>query len=88
LGVEQGRDGKGIVFVFASGNNAPEGANVNFDAVLDNRFTISVGAIHQRGNIAFYSAGGAALLVVAPAGDGVDGNDNEMVGAEISNDTT
>jgi kexin len=42
-GITEGRDGKGIIFVFASGNEHGEGSNVNFDGIMSSRFTIVVG---------------------------------------------
>lgn len=42
-GIREGRDGKGIIYVFASGNEHGEGSNVNFDGIMSSRFTIVVG---------------------------------------------
>lgn len=68
-GARQGRNGKGIVYVFASGNEHHAGADVNFEGVLTSRYTISVGAVGRDGKHASYSTGGASLMVVAPGGD-------------------
>lgn len=68
-GATSGRDGKGIIYVFASGNAHDAGADVNFEGVLTSRYTISVGAVGRDGLHASYSTGGAALHVVAPGGD-------------------
>jgi len=39
-GITEGRAGKGIIYVYASGNSYDAGADVNFDGTLNSRFTI------------------------------------------------
>lgn len=58
-GIKEGRDGKGVIYVFSSGNDFQEGgdASQNF-YVQNNRFTISVGAVGQDGLRAPYSTPG------------------------------
>jgi kexin len=68
LGIKQGRNGKGIVFVFASGNDFIKGDDVNFSGWTNSRFTITVGAIGKNGLHADYSTPGSALVVSAPGG--------------------
>ena len=68
-GITEGRNGRGIIYVFASGNSFGEGADVNFDGMLNNRFTISVGSVGRLGRHASYSTPGSALFVSAPGGD-------------------
>mmetsp|Transcript_36249 Transcript_36249/g.87337 ORF Transcript_36249/g.87337 Transcript_36249/m.87337 type:complete len:1831 (+) Transcript_36249:46-5538(+) len=71
-GITRGRDGKGAVFVIASGNGYRTGDDVNFGGLTNSRFTISVGAVGKNGQHASYSTPGAALSVAAPAGDTED----------------
>ncbi len=61
--VTNGRNGKGTVVVFSSGNN---GDCVNYPARNTN--VISVGAIDKKGNLFNYSARGNKLDLVAPSG--------------------
>lgn len=77
-GAREGRDGKGIVYIFASGNEHHAGADVNFEGVLTSRYTLSVGAVGKDGLHGSYSTGGAALMVVAPGGD-LDHYTNNLV---------
>ncbi|KAK9448351.1 peptidase S8/S53 domain-containing protein [Limtongia smithiae] len=63
-GVQNGRSGKGSVFVFASGNGAGNGDNCNYDGYTNSIFTITVGAIDREDNHPYYSEDCAALLVV------------------------
>lgn len=69
IGAREGRDGKGIVYVFASGNNYATGDDTNYRPRLASRFIIAVGAVGQDGIKAQYSNPGASLFVTAPAGD-------------------
>ena len=69
LGITQGRNGKGIVYVFASGNSNIDGSNGDFTPTCNSRYTISVGAVGKDGLHAMYSTPGACLLVSGPGGD-------------------
>ena len=71
-GITQGRNGKGTVFVFASGNAFKKGDDVNFSGWINSRYTISVGAVDKQGLHADFSTPGAALLVSAPSGGARD----------------
>lgn len=68
-GIQEGRGGKGLLFVFSSGNKYSSGADVNFNGVQNSRFVITVGAVGKQGLHASYSTPGAALLLTAPGGD-------------------
>ena len=65
-GVQQGRDGKGVIYVFSSGNSYAQGGDANFDGWVNTRYTISVGGVGKAGRHASYSTIGAALFVVGP----------------------
>ena len=71
-GVTQGRDGKGIIYVFPAGDGYALGEDVNFDGLTNSGLTISVGAVGKDGLHASYSTPGAAVLVSAPGGDRED----------------
>ena len=68
-GVINGRNGLGMVLVFASGNEFRKGDDVNFEGYLNSRFTISVGAVGQDLKHARYSSSGAPVFLSAPGGD-------------------
>ena len=63
-GVQKGRDGKGSVFVFASGNGAASGDNCNFDGYTNSIYSITVGAVDRKGLHPYYSERCSAQLVV------------------------
>ena len=65
-GITLGRKGKGIIYIFASGNDFAGGDDVNFSQMQNTRYTISVGSVGKDERHASYSNPGAALLVCAP----------------------
>jgi len=64
-GIVNGRRGKGIVYIFASGNDA---ANANFQSILTSGYVVAVSAVDGAGKLAEYSEFGANILVTAPGG--------------------
>jgi len=63
-GVQNGRSGKGSVFVFASGNGAVYEDNCNFDGYTNSIYSITVGAVDRKGLHPYYSEKCSAQLVV------------------------
>ncbi|KAI9720401.1 MAG: hypothetical protein M1812_002907 [Candelaria pacifica] len=63
-GVQNGRDGKGSVYVFAAGNGAGSGDNCNFDGYTNSIYSITIGAIDRKGMHPYYSEKCSAQLVV------------------------
>ena len=67
---KEGRDGKGIIFVFAAGNENRVGDDTNFQGFGANtRFTIPVASVGKNGTHAAYSTPGASVFIAAPGGD-------------------
>ncbi|PYH89385.1 kexin precursor kexB [Aspergillus ellipticus CBS 707.79] len=64
-GVQNGRGGRGSIFVFAAGNGAGHDDNCNFDGYTNSIYSITVGAIDREGNHPSYSESCSAQLVVA-----------------------
>lgn len=62
--VQNGRGGKGSIYVFASGNGALNGDNCNFDGYTNSIYSITVGAIDRKGLHPYYSEECSAQLVV------------------------
>lgn len=63
-GVQNGRNGLGSVFVFASGNGAQQFDNCNFDGYTNSIYSITVGAIDRKGMHPYYSELCSAQMVV------------------------
>lgn len=69
-GIAEGRQGKGIVYVWAAGNFHALGDRVEQKSdYVNTRLVISVGAVGKDGRHATYSATGTSLFVSAPGGD-------------------
>lgn len=66
-GIQNGRDGKGSIFVFASGNGAAQGDQCNFDGYTNSIYSVTVSAIDYKFLHPFYSESCAANMVVAPS---------------------
>ncbi|KAG8217632.1 peptidase S8/S53 domain-containing protein [Butyriboletus roseoflavus] len=64
-GVQNGRHGKGSIFVFASGNGAMSGDQCNFDGYTNSIYSVTVSAVDYKGLHPYYSEPCAANLVVA-----------------------
>lgn len=79
-GILEGRNGKGIIYVFSSGDGFSSGDDVNFSGLTNSRFVVTVGGVGKDGLHASYSTPGAALFVSAPGGD-YDAVSNHMVAA-------
>ncbi|TVY33083.1 Kexin, partial [Lachnellula subtilissima] len=62
--VQNGRGGKGSIYVFASGNGAAAEDNCNFDGYTNSIYSITVGAIDRKGQHPYYSEHCSAQLVV------------------------
>ncbi|KAF2869547.1 KEX1 protease precursor [Massariosphaeria phaeospora] len=62
--VQQGRGGKGSIYVFAAGNGAAADDNCNFDGYTNSIYSITVGAIDKNNLHPYYSEACSAQLVV------------------------
>ncbi|KAI7849032.1 peptidase S8/S53 domain-containing protein [Circinella umbellata] len=69
-GIENGRDGKGSIYVFATGNGAVSGDNCNFDGYTNSIYTITVGAIDHNNAHPPYSESCSAQMVVTYSSGG------------------
>ncbi|KAI1436799.1 peptidase S8/S53 domain-containing protein [Xylaria sp. CBS 124048] len=71
-GVQNGRDGLGSIYVFASGNGAQSDDNCNFDGYTNSIYSITVGAIDRQGIHPYYSEKCSAQLVVTYSSGSTD----------------
>ncbi|TID28375.1 hypothetical protein CANINC_002553 [Pichia inconspicua] len=62
-GVQEGRGGKGALYVFASGNGGAKGDTCNFDGYTNSIYSITVSAIDHRGLHPSYSEACTAVMV-------------------------
>ncbi|KAJ3792554.1 peptidase S8/S53 domain-containing protein [Lentinula aff. detonsa] len=64
-GVNRGRQGRGSIFVFASGNGKGSGDECNYDGYTNSIWSVTVGAADWTGRSPYYSEACAANMVVA-----------------------
>lgn len=69
-GINSGRNGRGIIYVWASGNGRCSNDHMGLDGYASSRYTIAVGASGTSGVASAYSEGGSGLLVNAPSTEG------------------
>ncbi|CAH2351364.1 kexin [[Candida] railenensis] len=62
--VQEGRDGKGSVYVFASGNGGRAMDSCNFDGYTNSIYSITVGAVDYKGLHPTYAEACSAVMVV------------------------
>lgn len=62
--IQEGRNGLGSIYVFASGNGAASDDNCNFDGYTNSIYSITVGAVDRAGQHPYYSEHCSAQLVV------------------------
>jgi len=62
------RDGKGRVYIFASGNARAQEADANIQYVINNRFALVVTALNYQNRVAEYSTPGANVWISAYGG--------------------
>lgn len=68
LGVREGREGLGILYVWAAGNGGEVEDNANYDGYANSIHAVAVGALTDRGERCGYTEPGACLALSAPAG--------------------
>ncbi|XP_035211477.1 neuroendocrine convertase 1-like isoform X2 [Stegodyphus dumicola] len=64
-GIQQGRSGKGVIYVWASGNGGSKGDNCNCDGYTNSIYTLSVGSASQRGDFPWYGERCASTMTTA-----------------------
>jgi len=64
-GIQNGREGKGSIYVFASGNGAAQGDQCNFDGYTNSIYSVTVSAVDFKGLHPYYSEPCSANMVVA-----------------------
>ena len=62
--VQNGRQGKGNIYVFAAGNGRNAGDNCNFDGYTNSIYSVTIGGIDRKGKQTYYSEHCSAQLAV------------------------
>jgi kexin len=69
-GIHNGRNGKGNIFVFASGNGGHSGDNCNYDGYTNSIYTITIGAINEFNRHPEYSEECSGIMAVTYSSGG------------------
>ncbi len=84
-GCTSGRDGLGVIYMWAGGNGREYDDNSNYDGYANSIYTIAVGAVNDQGKQSYYSESGANLVICAPS----NGEDTQgITTTSINNDYT
>jgi kexin len=76
--IQQGRQGKGSIYVFAAGNGAAAEDNCNFDGYTNSIYSVTIGAIDKTNSHPYYSEKCSAQIAVtysSGAGDNIHTTD-------------
>nr|KAF6441783.1 proprotein convertase subtilisin/kexin type 1 [Rousettus aegyptiacus] len=85
-GVKQGRQGKGSIFVWASGNGGRQGDNCDCDGYTDSIYTISISSASQQGLSPWYAEKCSSTLATSySSGDYMD---QRITSADLHNACT
>ncbi|XP_067889927.1 PC3-like endoprotease variant B isoform X2 [Heterodontus francisci] len=94
-GAEKGRNGKGSIFIWASGNGGLVQDHCGADGYVNNIFTVAVGAVSNIGLSTFYSEACPAVMAVIPTGGTSDSpfdlnmaDELALVTTELDNECT
>ncbi|XP_058679889.1 neuroendocrine convertase 1-like [Ammospiza caudacuta] len=85
-GINQGRNGKGSIFVWASGNGGRQGDNCNCDGYTDSIYTISISSASQQGLSPWYAEKCSSTLATAYSSG--DYTDQRITSVDLHNECT
>ena len=78
-GVTAGRRGFGSIYIVASGNGGNEGDNCNFDGYANSIYTITIGAVDERGDMPYYAEECASMLASTFSSGNPSGRDTRKI---------
>lgn len=68
-GVKSGRNGKGVIYTWASGNGGEMFDDCNADGFANSIYTIAIGSVNTKGHPAYYNEQCTAIMVATFGGD-------------------
>ncbi|KAL1117603.1 hypothetical protein AAG570_003918, partial [Ranatra chinensis] len=83
-GANEGRNGRGIIYVFASGNGKLYGDNCGADGYINSIYTVAIASASQEGKAVFYGERCSAIMAAAYSSGNAR---NEMVATTNLNNT-
>ena len=85
-GIKKGRDGKGTIYVWASGNGGIHGDNCNCDGYTSNMHTISIGSVTSQGKFPWYGEKCSSTMSVTFSSG--DSNEPKIATTDVNNQCT
>lgn len=85
-GIQKGRNGKGSIFVWASGNGGRQGDNCDCDGYTDSIYTISISSASQQGLSPWYAEKCSSSLATAYSSG--DYTDQRISSTDLHNECT
>uniref|UniRef100_A0A8D0GDI5 Neuroendocrine convertase 1 n=1 Tax=Sphenodon punctatus TaxID=8508 RepID=A0A8D0GDI5_SPHPU len=85
-GIKKGRNGKGSIFVWASGNCGRQGDNCDCDGYTDSIYTVSISSASQQGLSPWYAEKCSSTLATAYSSG--DYTDQRITSADLHNECT
>ncbi|KAH9632981.1 hypothetical protein HF086_003023 [Spodoptera exigua] len=85
-GVTKGRNGKGSIFVWASGNGGREHDNCNCDGYTNSIWTLSISSATERGEVPWYSEMCSSTLAATYSSGAI--NEKQVVTTDLHHSCT
>ena len=82
-GIRKGRGGLGAIFVWATGNGGHHDDYCNCDGYITSIYTVSVGAVNDRGKSPWYAEPCPSTLAVTYSSGETQGNDKQIVTTDL-----
>lgn len=64
-GITEGRQGKGVIYIWAAGNGGRHRDNCNCDGYVSSIYTLAIGSVSEHGSFPWYGEKCASVLAVA-----------------------
>ena len=87
-GIRKGRGGLGAIFVWATGNGGHYNDYCNCDGYITSIFTVSIGAVNDRGKSPWYAEPCPSTLAVTYSSGETRGTDKQIVTTDLHHQCT
>ncbi|CAF0749460.1 unnamed protein product, partial [Didymodactylos carnosus] len=87
-GVRKGRNGKGSIFIWASGNGGRQFDSCACDGYINSIYTIAISATTERGEKPWYLEACSATLASAYSSGNMNGAENDIITTDLRHECT
>ena len=88
IGIRKGRGGLGAIFVWATGNGGHYDDYCNCDGYITSIYTVSIGAVNDRGKSPWYAEPCPSTLAVTYSSGETRGEDKQIVTTDLHHSCT